>query len=163
MRSSCVTASLVLGLTVPVVAATPALAHERERTLTGTVVGVLDGDSIRVDLDKGPVLEVRLIGVAAPEGGACYTEEAAQYARDELSGEEVVLVIERRHEPRGDQRLFAYVYDDDLFFNLSAIELGFAEERSYGEDYELRSEFVAAEADARDDELGLWDDCQSQS
>ena len=161
MRSSCVTASLVLGLTLPVLAATPALADQRNRTLTGTVVEVADGDSIRVDLDKGPVLEVRLIGVAAPEGGACYTYEAADYAEEELDEEDIELVIERRHEPRGDQRLFAYVYVDGEHFNLTMIEQGYAEERSYGEEYDLRSDFLEAEEEARGDERGLWGACQS--
>lgn len=155
MRKSCIAAGLAVTLIGPVLLATPALAAER--TYTGTVIRIIDGDSIIVDLDGGRDQNVRLVGVDADEDYQCYYDEAAQYAESALLGEDVILRTDSENDET-DHRLFAYVYVGDTLFNYQTIRDGHARERSYGPDYELRPEFKAAHRAAKEEGLGLWSD-----
>lgn len=132
----------------------------------GTVVRVIDGDTVDVDLD-GTRERVRLIGVDTPESVArdrpiqCYGVEASDRTK-ELLPEGTAVRLERDEVSR-DQfgRLLAYVYrlDDDLLVNLELIEGGFADAVTFGDNEALYDTFVAAEAAARSEGAGLWSAC----
>ena len=132
----------------------------------GTVVRVIDGDTVDVDLD-GSRERVRLIGVDTPESVArdrpiqCYGVEASDRTK-ELLPEGTAVRLERDEVSR-DQfgRLLAYVYraDDDLLVNLELIEGGFADAVTFGDNEALYDTFVAAEAAARAGGVGLWSAC----
>jgi micrococcal nuclease len=139
----------------PPVMATP---MARARSYSGTVRSVIDGDSIRVRIN-GRTREVRLIGVAASSGGACYAAQAKRYASNRLDGLRVTLKTDPRHDQSDGSRLFAYVYVHGSLFNIKPIRAGYAKERSYGPSYRLRPEFKAAERQARSHHLGLWGHC----
>ena len=158
MRKNCIATGFALAIVAPVIGAAPAVAgssSETSRTYEGTVTEALDGDSIRVSGIKG---SVRLIGVHAAEPGGCFYREAKEFAADELEGEKVTLRTDSVNDET-DHRLFAYVYVDGELFNLETIRQGSVRERSYGPDYELRSEFLAAQAQAKREGLGRWDAC----
>ena len=160
-RRSYVVAAVGAALAVPLVAATPATAAEASsgaRSYSGRVSSVIDGDSIRVRIN-GRSREVRLIGVAASSGSACYASQAAKYAKSKLSGRSVTLRTDARHDASDGNRLFAYVYVQGSLFNIKEIRGGYAKERSYGPAYRLRSDFKAAERKARADHVGLWGHC----
>ena len=157
MKRSCIATSFALALVAPVITAAPAgAASEPIRTYTGTVTEAIDGDSIRVSGIEG---SVRLIGVHAAEPGGCYYREAKDFAEAELDGERVTLRTDSVNDET-DHRLFAYVYVDGELFNLETIRQGYARERSYGPDYELRSDFLEAQAQAKEEDLGRWDACR---
>ena len=138
----------------PPVVVTPMV---RARSYSGTVRSVIDGDSIRVRIN-GRTREVRLIGVAASSGSACYAKQAKRYASNKLDGRRVTLKTDPRHD-QSDSRLFAYVYVSGSLFNIKPIRAGYAKERSYGPGYRLRPEFKAAERQARSHHVGLWGHC----
>ena len=132
----------------------------------GVVVRVIDGDTVDVDLD-GTRERVRLIGVDTPESVAperpvqCYGVEASDRTRS-LLPEGTVVRLERDEVGRDQyDRLLAYVYraEDDLLVNLDLIEGGFADAVTYGDNEALYDTFVAAEASARADGVGLWGAC----
>lgn len=132
----------------------------------GRVVQVVDGDTIDVDVD-GRDERVRLIGVDTPETVApdrpvqCFGAEASEHTAALLPpGTRVRLVRDEVVRDRYD-RLLAYVYrhEDGLLVNLSLIEGGFADAVSYGDNEALHDTFVAAEATARSDGVGLWSAC----
>ena len=127
------TAATTIAASPPVMVTPMARAH----SYSGTVRSVIDGDSIRVRIN-GRTREVRLIGVAASSGSACYAKQARRYA---------------------SSRLFAYVYVSGSLFNIKPIRAGYAKERSYGPGYRLRPEFKAAERQARNHHVGLWGHC----
>jgi len=129
----------------------------RVRSYSGTVRSVIDGDSIRVRIN-GRTREVRLIGVAASSGSACYAKQAKRYASNRLDGRRVTLKTDPKHD-QSDSRLFAYVYVSGSLFNIKPIRAGYAKERSYGPSYRLRPEFKAAERQARSHHVGLWGHC----
>ena len=132
----------------------------------GTVVRVIDGDTVDVDLD-GARERVRLIGVDTPESVArdrpiqCYGVEASDRTK-ELLPEGTAVRLERDEVSRDQYgRLLAYVYrlDDDLLVNLELIEGGFADAVTFGDNEALYDTFVAAESAARADGVGLWSAC----
>ncbi|WP_222269035.1 thermonuclease family protein [Modestobacter marinus] len=154
MRKINIATGVALALVAPVIGAAPALAEE-SRTYEGTVTEIIDGDSIRVSGIGGAV---RLIGVSATEPGGCYYAEARDFAADQLLGKGVTLQTDTVND-QTDHRLFAYVYVDGELFNLKTVRQGYARERSYGPDYELRSQIRDAQRQAKAEDIGRWHDC----
>jgi endonuclease YncB( thermonuclease family) len=155
-----VAAGLAFGLAAPVMIAAPAVAQTTTTTqYRGTVVDVIDGDSLTVRLAGGhSTVEVRLIGVDAPSGG-CASKESTAFATDRLDGEQVRLRIDRKRD-ESDSRLFAYVYADGTLFNLDSIRAGYSKVRTYGKfgvDQQFKARFQKAEQQAEKDDSGLWD------
>ncbi len=183
MRTVHIAGGLAAALAVPLIAAAPASAATgatssatttaatttaappvvvtplaRARSYSGTVRSVIDGDSIRVRIN-GRTREVRLIGVAASSGSACYAKQAKRYASNRLDGRRVTLKTDPRHDQSDGSRLFAYVSVSGSLFNVKPIRAGYAKERAYGPGYRLRPEFKAAERQARSHHVGLWGHC----
>ena len=131
-----------------------------------SVLSVTDGDTIRVEL-QGTSTPVRLIGIDTPEthgqGGLreCFGAEATKRTNALLpAGTEVRLVRDVEARDRYG-RLLAYVYraHDGLFVNLRLAEEGFAAALSIPPNVAHRDDFVAAAAEARDANRGLWGVC----
>jgi micrococcal nuclease len=142
---------------------------------TGTVVRVVDGDTMEVEFPNGEVDTVRLLGVDTPETSAESTApgefegvpdtdagrehlaawggEASAFAEAELAGEEVTVVTggDRRG---GYGRLLAVLYVDGEDFNERLLTEGYA--RLYDTEFAKRDAYAAAEADARERGAGLW-------
>lgn len=128
-----------------------------------SVVKVVDGDTINVDID-GKVEKIRLIGINTPETVdprkpvECFGREASQKAYDWLDGRKVSLeqdVTQENADRYG--RLLRYVKrDDGLFYNLEIIKQGYAYEYTYKVPYKYQNQFKTAEANARANKFGLW-------
>ena len=142
------------------------------RTIPGLdVVRVVDGDTVKVDID-GESVTVRMIGIDTPETVKpdspveCFGPEASDFADALLSDSTVTLEVD---ESQGatDQygRALAYVWrelpDGSLaLFNLEAVAGGYAEARQYGPTpYAWKAEFDAAEEVARSAGAGQWGAC----
>ena len=121
---------------------------------TFAVVGVADGDTLRVEVD-GREEPVRLIGIDAPERGTCFAAEATAALRGLVEGERVVLESDTSDRDRFD-RLLRYVHVDGTHVNARLVREGFAVARRYRPDTARAEELEAAEADARSDGAGLW-------
>ena len=128
MRKSWIAAGFAVTLFGPVLLATPALAEDE--SVSGTVVDVLDGDSVLVNLDDVPTVEVRLIGVDAPERYERYYWESREHAEYDLLGEDVTLQSDSLRDESDSLRLLAYVYVGDDPFNRHQIAEGYARERT---------------------------------
>ena len=104
---------------------------------SGTVVRVVDGDTIFVRGPGGRTEDVRLIGIDTPETVdprrpvGCFGPEASAYAKHLLTGRRVRLVYDRElHDRYG--RFLAYVWlsaSRPLFVNAELVRRGYA--RSY--------------------------------
>jgi micrococcal nuclease len=132
------------------------------------VVGVSDGDTIKVRLD-GRVEPVRLIGNNAPEirhpeiAPECYGAEASAYARDLLLGQTVYLERERSETDRYG-RLLRDVWvrganGGAVFVNERLVRGGYADARRYPPDVRYADRLARAEDAARADGAGLWGAC----
>ncbi len=133
---------------------------------TGTVVHVVDGDTVDVRLGRRTET-VRLLGIDTPETvkpGApvdCFGPEASARTKDLLpEGTLVRLTRDTEVRDRFD-RLLAYVVRarDDLFVNRALVADGYARTLSIAPNDAHRGELAVAESEARAAGRGLWASC----
>lgn len=121
---------------------------------TGKVVAVADGDSITV-LRMRERVEVRLVGIDAPERAQPYGNRSKQALAGLVRGQEV-RVVERGTDRF--QRTLGQVYRGDLDVNAEQVRQGMAWVfRRYATDASL----FPIEAEARKSKRGLWRDPQA--
>jgi micrococcal nuclease len=137
----------------------------RSARLDGTVVRVVDGDTVRVALG-GREERVRYIGIDTPETGRsggpreCFALRAGAENRRLVAGERVRLRTDA--DPRDRYgRLLAYVTRrrDGLFVNLALVRRGFATVLTIPPNVAHAEDFLAAERRARSERAGLWAAC----
>jgi endonuclease YncB( thermonuclease family) len=130
-----------------------------------TVVRVVDGDTIDIDIPGGQEEEtrIRLLGIDAPEtkgeerGVIYFGPEATEYAKKLVFGKHVTVYLEE-HRTRGKYgRLLAYVQlPDGRFLNEVLVSEGFA----YADlrfRHSLYHRYEQLEASARRHKKGLWE------
>jgi micrococcal nuclease len=132
--------------------------------VTGSVVDVVDGDTIKVDVN-GTLYTVRYIGIDTPEtvdpgSPVEWMGPEASAANSELvAGKEVVLEKDVSETDRYD-RLLRYVWLDQpsgwLLVNLELVRRGYANASSYPPDVAYQELFRAAEREAAGAGVGLW-------
>jgi len=138
---------------------------EPARGLSGTVVRLVDGDTIHVHVN-GHIEKVRYIGVNTPEihhprkreepGG----REAAEVNRRLVAGRQVRLEPDVQLRDRYG-RLLAYVWvrqDDgsEVMVNAELVRLGYAQVMTIPPNVRHVGEFIALQRQARDEHRGLW-------
>ena len=128
----------------------------RADALTGTVSGVVDGNTVTVRLGKGQQQLVSLIGVAAPELDDCFGPASRSWLSDLTLGRKVRL---EPANPGGQQRILVRLFLADKDVSLEIIRHAFAR---YNKEHELllgekeRQTYQSAEAQARGRGIGLW-------
>ncbi|MBM4070790.1 MAG: nuclease [Planctomycetes bacterium] len=144
---------LALVVTFTVVVSVFALQPSTDppKPFTGKVVGISDGDTITVLLDKQQH-KIRLEGIDAPESGQAFGTKAKQVLSDKIFGKEVKVVWSSRDKYK---RILGHVYLDDKWINKELVEEGFAWHYvKYSNDKDL----AKAEKDAKEGKKGLWAD-----
>lgn len=170
LRGRGVVVGLVLGLGLVVASMhlTACSGRGEDGTPGPVIVRVVDGDTVVVRSDNGDET-VRLIGVDTPETKhpskpvQCFGQEATAFTKSLLpAGTAVRLERDVEERDRFD-RVLAYVYraDDDVFVNLELARQGFADVLTIPPNVAYTGEFVAAVAEARTDQRGLWSACDS--
>jgi endonuclease YncB( thermonuclease family) len=149
-------------LALAALAAHAALAAPNGRfTERGTVTYVVDGDTVDVRLADGQRERVRLLGIDAPERGACQSRQASARARVLALGRRVVLRGDASQDTRDRYgRLLAYVWlpgGKDLGYQLVAG--GFAEVYVHDGAFGRLAAYRRAELGARSAPRGLWRRC----
>ena len=133
----------------------------------GTVVRVVDGDTILVRGPGGRTEDVRLIGIDTPETVdprrpvGCFGPEASAYAKHLLSGRRVLLRYDRElHDRYG--RFLAYVWlsgSRQLFVNAELVRRGYARSYPFPPNTAHAGLFAALERRAALAGRGLWSAC----
>jgi micrococcal nuclease len=132
--------------------------------LSGRVVKVTDGDTIRVRLSGGRVERVRYIGIDTPESVKpntpvqCYAKKASHYNASLVGGREVTLRLDAEQRDRYG-RLLAYVYADGAFVNRVLVARGYARTLTIAPNVAHADEFARLASRAREAGLGLWRAC----
>ncbi|OGH70617.1 MAG: hypothetical protein A2754_03215 [Candidatus Magasanikbacteria bacterium RIFCSPHIGHO2_01_FULL_47_8] len=123
---------------------------------------VVDGDTL--ELASGE--KVRYIGVDTPESVhpkkpvQCFGKEAMEFNKNLVLGKKVKLVKDVSETDRYG-RLLRYVYlGDGTFVNLLLVKEGYAQAATFPPDVKYSATFVAAAAEAREAERGLWSACR---
>ena len=136
-------------------------------TDTGTVVAVIDGDTVDVELG-GRTERVRLLGIDTPESVdpdrpvECHGPEASAFTHG-LLPDGTAVRLERDTEARDRYgRLLAYVFrvDDGLFVNEAILVAGEAEILSIEPNHAYAGRLAEAASAARRAGLGLWGGCE---
>jgi micrococcal nuclease len=128
----------------------------------------VDGDHVRVQLDAGPIITVRLTGIDTPETKhpskpvQCFGPEATARTTELALGKAVGLELDVQQRDRYG-RLLAYVWPDGsmLMLNEQLAAEGYALPLTIPPNVKYAEQFRAASASARESGLGLWADCQA--
>ena len=142
------------------VAALAGIAGAQPSPLEGTVVRIVDGDTIHVRLSDRTE-KVRYIGVNTPEvhhprkGEEPGGREAAQVNRDLVDGKRVRLELDVQARDRYG-RLLAYVWLGDTMINAELVRLGYAQVMTVPPNVRYQSLFLKLQRDAREAARGLW-------
>lgn len=124
------------------------------------VTEVIDGRTIRVDLDDGTSAVVRYIGVEVPPPSDPYFDLAAAVNRRWVSGQEVLLEADAVERDR-EGRLLRYVWfeldEGGRMVNADLIGSGLARWVSGGGNDRYAAAFVEIEGNAKASERGIWD------
>jgi micrococcal nuclease len=149
-RLSLALAALLLALALPA----------RATTLEGTVVRVVDGDTIKVRVGDR-VESVRYIGVNTPEvhhptrGEEPGGREASAINRQLVAGKQVRLELDVQARDRHG-RILAYVWIGDVMINAELVRLGYAQVMTVPPNVRHQALFLKLQRDARDARRGLW-------
>jgi len=129
----------------------PVKAPQFSHSFNGTVVGILEGDLVRV-LRKGKIVKVRLSDVDCPESSQAYGTEAKKFTAMMVQSGPVMVHVKKTN-PRGIAVGEVVLKDSGLSLNRELVKAGLAwwqaeysDDRSYGE----------LEAAARKMKVGLW-------
>lgn len=126
---------------------------------------VVDGDTVHVAFNGDTT--VRLIGIDTPEivdprePEQCGGAEASQRAHQLLDGKDVQLVFDSS-QGRYDKykRTLAYLTVPGIGdYGLYMIKNGYAFEYTYNLPYKNRTKYLAAQAEAKANKLGVWGHC----
>jgi micrococcal nuclease len=134
--------------------------------LSGRVVSVADGDTIRVRLASGRVERVRYIGIDTPElarygqPADCYAERAHAF-NERLVGDRDVRLVRDVDERDRYGRLLAYVYAKGTFVNAELVRRGFAAVLTVPPNVRYATRFRRLARTARREHRGLWASCAS--
>ena len=121
--------------------------------IPGRVVRVNDGDSAVVATEDSDI-EVRLMGVNAPEQDECHYQDSTDHLAGLIDGESVALEVISTDQ---FDRTLAYVWLDGLLVNQELVSGGFAIATTPSQDGVPHGEvLLAAEDVAFEAGLGLW-------
>ena len=130
----------------------PLASHSDERdadVLVGEVVGVTDGDTLTLLVDREPV-KIRLAQIDAPEKGQPYGKRAKSELSRMAFGKRArveIVDVDRYGRTVGE------VHVDGLHVNREMVRLGYA--WAYTE-YARSTEIIDLEDEARREQRGLW-------
>ncbi|BDZ47158.1 thermonuclease family protein [Naasia aerilata] len=124
---------------------------------------VVDGDTVIVDLE-GARTRIRLLNIDTPETVAedrpieCLGPEASAFTRELLpEGAEVRLAFDVERTDQYDRTLAAVFTEDGRNVSVELARRGLGRAVSYGDNVRWFDDVEEAEADARDQRVGLFD------
>jgi micrococcal nuclease len=128
------------------------LAATAQADFTGRVVGITDGDTVRVMRD-GAAVKIRLHGIDAPESQQAFGSRSKQFLSAAIAGKTVTVV---EHDTDRYGRIVGEIICDGANVNHASVDAGMAWwYRKYAPN---DSALDAAEKRAKSARRGLWSD-----
>ncbi len=127
-------------------------------TIKGTVVFVIDGDTLTVLAEDGIPHSVKFFGADAPELKQAWGQESADQLTSMVSGKQVVVDV-RRSGDKGSY--YGIIQLGGMDVGLAQIGNGFAwayEPANCQYQFERRAEYIQTESKSRKARIGLWAD-----
>lgn len=146
----------------------PFLSFARDpiRTVTGTVTKVSDGDTIQITTPERTKLRVRLYGIDAPETPKTDQRTGRVNKPSQFYGNESWKALEGKileHHVRLDiididkyKRMVGIIWIGNRNINLEMVQEGYAEAYLEYLKEPYRSQFIAAQREARSAKKGIW-------
>lgn len=135
-------------------AATPSAQGEVVR-----VVGVVDGDTLRVSVD-GVTERLRIIGIDAPElsDNECYAQKSASRMQSLVQSKDVRILADPTQADRDRyERILRHVFTlDGVNVGQAMVLEGLATEYTYDQPYASRAAYVDDQDVAQAGKLGIW-------
>ena len=120
---------------------------------TGTVVNIIDGDSLKILPSGHEELETRLYGIDAPEFRQAFGRAAKKNLAALLAGQEVEVETK---DLDSHNRLIVMIWLKDMNVNEKVIRDGYAWVYRHFCRESFCSDWLALEAAAREGKQGLW-------
>jgi micrococcal nuclease len=121
-----------------------------------TVVRIIDGDTVEVEMMTGETEVTRLIGINTPESGECFSTESTIALAALVLDEVVTMTIDTSDRDQYD-RLLRYIWlDRGVFVNEIMVRGGYAQARDYPPDSAHADLIARAQELARTGSLGIW-------
>jgi micrococcal nuclease len=160
------TLQAVLAALMLAAAAWPSPTDAQERQ-SATVVGIVDGDTIRVRMDAGGPLTVRLTGIDTPETKhpskpvQCFGVEASARTAELLPVGTIIDLERDVQETDRYGRTLAYVWPagGSQMVNEQLVREGYALSLTIPPNVRYAESFSSAQAAAREAGAGLWSGC----
>jgi len=142
-----------------------------QEQIPATVISIVDGDTIKVQAEAGPIITVRLIGIDTPETKhpskpvQCFGPEASARAAELLpSGSTGALERDVQEQDRYGRTL-AYVWSADgtTMVNEQLAAEGYAVLLTIPPDVRYVERFRVAQQSAREQGAGLWSGCNGNA
>ena len=129
---------------------------KQDAYLSATLIRVVDGDTIKVQLDSGPIT-IRLHGIDSPERKQRFGSAATKALRTLVEGE--LLEIEPVEQSDSYGRMIATVLVRGRDLNAAMVEAGYAwAYRRYLRRIATDQQYCVLEATARAARRGIWSD-----
>ena len=129
------------------------------------ITSIIDGDTLKIKTGTLKTRKVRLIGINAPEKGECFFGESKE-ALTKITESKIINIEKDISGLDKYKRLLRYVIvinedpeQDNIPVNYYMIRNGFAFYQSSPPDNRYRDLFITAQRQAREENLGLWKDC----
>ena len=133
----------------------PPPASAAEGTDNWRSTEVVDGDTLYVSGPTGE-LEVRLIGVNTPESGECFYEEATDALAELVTGNDLVLVVDRSDVDQFGRALRYVETTGGVDVGAELVANGFAIARRYPPDDARADTYAELQRTAEREGRGLW-------
>ncbi len=151
----------ILALVAVALVVSDAAPATKSGPVSGRLVRVVDGDTVDVRLASGRVEQVRIVGVAAPSAGSCFSRAATAEVRTLVGGRSVTLTGDSSQPARDPSgRLLDYVAvsgGGDLGRLL--VEHGAAQVESWGRGFARFVQYVPVQQRAELAKRGMWRAC----
>lgn len=124
------------------------------------VTKVVDGDTIEIETGD----RVRYIGINTPETTIrtdCFGRESKNKNKDLVENKRVKLEKDVSDTDKYG-RLLRYIYVADKMVNEELVREGYAYSSTYPPDVKYQQSFFEAEKEARENNRGLWNRCESK-
>ena len=127
--------------------------YSYSQTLTGKVVGIMDGDTFKLLTADSTLVKVRLANIDCPEKKQAYSAKATEFTSNAIFGKTVNISILKTD--RYKRYISNVIYNDSLSLCHELVKAGLAWHFvRYSNDSSLQD----MEDDARARKQGLWQD-----
>jgi endonuclease YncB( thermonuclease family) len=122
----------------------------------GTVIGIVDGQTIQVKDNAGKILTVKLACINVPKANEQTNLLEIQTLKQLVPHLSPVVI--RSTEQIGNEQTVGEVYVDNRSVNLLLVESGYAvvDRETIQDCFENKTQYLIAEANAKNKHLGLW-------